>query len=236
LEILLRVSLRTIGTGALGAVAALLILGTTPAGASPTDPPQSGDDRATVYPGNIKDGDCAIAGLAGSAIEVGATIEDATFITITSVPSGYTLTGVVVKGSDAYNVYAAAHTTGLHAPLAGQSGAPAQISHWFACGTTTVPTSSTTSTTTSSTTSSTSTSSTTSTAPTSPSTTTSGATSSTDAPSSTPTPSTTRVSPAAEDDDLASTGASVIGYGAAALVLLGTGGGLLYLNRRRATS
>ncbi|HEY0637060.1 MAG TPA: LPXTG cell wall anchor domain-containing protein [Pseudonocardiaceae bacterium] len=219
--------MRTIGITALGAVAALLLIGAGPAGAT-DDPPVSGDDRATVHPGNIKEGDCAAAGLEGTAIEVGATIEDNTYITITSVPSGYTLTGVVVKGSDAYNVYPPTATTRLHAPVAGGSGGPAEISHWFACGTqtgtTTTPTTTTTTTTTGpTTTTGTTTSSSgtsTTTVPTSPS---NGGTS---APPTTP---------GGSDDDLASTGASVTGYLIGGLVLLLAGGGLIYLNRRRAT-
>lgn len=152
--------------------AALLVTVPTVAG-QPSDPPVSGDDRATAHPGNIKDGDCAEAGLSGSAIEVGRAIVDGTYIDITSVPDGVELTGVVVKGSPAYNVYKPANVsewTGLHAPLAGRSGKPAAISHWFACGirtdtttTTTTSESSTTTTTASSSESSSSSSQTTTT-------------------------------------------------------------------------
>jgi hypothetical protein len=103
-----------------------------PVGAAPGDPPESGDPRATAFAGNATT--CADANLPGEIITVGFTI-DATnrFVTITSVPDGLTLTGVVVKGGPAYNVYVGDVRTALHAPL-GPNGQPAGISHWFACG------------------------------------------------------------------------------------------------------
>src|SRR5215204_3070102 len=91
---------------AVGALAAIVLvtagLWLTAVGA-PGGPVDSGDPRATAHSGNIQDGDCAAAGLPGSEIEVGFTITGNTYIDITSVPSGYTLTGVVVKGGPAYN-------------------------------------------------------------------------------------------------------------------------------------
>lgn len=127
-------------------------------GAPPT-PPQSGDPRAVVHAGNVTT--CAAAGLAGGIISVTATVVSNTYITITAVPAGTTVTGVVVKGAPAYNVYlpgslGALPWTALHPPLAGNSGMPATISHWFVCGTETTttppPTTTTTSTTTTTTT------------------------------------------------------------------------------------
>ena len=111
-----------------------------PAGAVPqADTPVSGDPRATAYAGNATD--CADAGLPGEVIDVGFTIDATnTYVTITSVPDGFVLTGVVVKGGPAYNVYVGDVRTDLHAPLV-SSGKPAQISHWFACGTAASPTS-----------------------------------------------------------------------------------------------
>jgi hypothetical protein len=111
-----------------------------PAGAVPqADTPVSGDPRATAYAGNATD--CADAGLPGEVIDVEFTIDATnTYVTITSVPDGYVLTGVVVKGGPAYNVYVGDVRTDLHAPLV-SSGKPAQISHWFACGTAASPTS-----------------------------------------------------------------------------------------------
>lgn len=126
-------------------------------------PPVSGDPRATAYEGNATT--CADAGLAGEIIEVTAT-SDGTYLDVTAVPEGYTLTGVVVKGTNAYNVYQGLGDLpwlDLHAPLA-SSGKPAEISHWYACGTkTTTTTTTTTSPTTTTTTSDTTTSSTTTT-------------------------------------------------------------------------
>lgn len=142
----LRTSLLSLS--ALAAAGSLTLLvapaGATPKGAVP-EPPVSGDVRATAYAGNIKDGDCATAGLAGSAVSVTATTDASnTYVTITAVPAGTTLTGVVVKGGPAYNVYVGDHRTDLHAPLR-PSGKPAGVSHWFACGTSPSPTSSPTS-------------------------------------------------------------------------------------------
>jgi hypothetical protein len=117
-----------------------------PAGAAPADAPVSGDVRATAYAGNATT--CAAAGLPGSIVEVDHTVDASnTYLTITGVPAGTTLTGVVVKGGPGYNVYVGDVRTALHAPLV-SSGKPAQISHWYACGTTgtTTPTGSPTST------------------------------------------------------------------------------------------
>ena len=126
LRLLTAVAASALATGA-------LLLSATTAGSVPSDQPVSGDDRATAYPGNIKDGDCAAAGLSGSVVDV-VSEDDGTFITITSVPEGVTITGVVVKGGPAYNVYVGDVRDDLHAPL-NASGGPAGISHWFACGT-----------------------------------------------------------------------------------------------------
>lgn len=118
--------------------AGALLLSVMPAIAGPGDPLDSGDPRATAYPGNIqanKDG-CATAGLAGDVI-----LEDGdpsgTYFDLPEIPEGVTLTGVVVKGGDAYNVYVGSDPelmTDLHAPI-NPSGGPAGLSHWFACGT-----------------------------------------------------------------------------------------------------
>jgi len=126
------------------ATGALLLSVATAHSETVDEPPVSGDDRATAFPGNIKMDDCAAANLAGSAIDVEST-DDGTFITITSVPEGVTLTGVVVKGGAAYNVYVGDVRDDLHAPL-NPNGSPAGISHWFACGTEAGTTSTTTTT------------------------------------------------------------------------------------------
>lgn len=102
-----------------------------PAAATDT-PPVSGDPRATAHAGNAVD--CEDADLAGEIVE-GLTFvidESGRYLTITSVPDGIELTGVVVKGSNAYNVYPPDDLVGLHAPL--NPGGVAQISHWYACG------------------------------------------------------------------------------------------------------
>jgi len=100
-------------------------------------PPTSGDDRAVVYAGNAVT--CEQAHLTGSLITLTATVDPSnTYVTVTGIPDGTTVSGVVVKGSDAFNVYSNLGRlpwTNLHPPIAGGSGKPATISHWFACGT-----------------------------------------------------------------------------------------------------
>lgn len=145
LRLLTALATTTLATGAL-----LLSVATT--STATTDDPVSGDERATAFPGNIKMGDCAAAGLSGSAVEVEST-DDGVFIDITSVPEGVTITGVVVKGGEAYNVYAGDVRDDLHAPL-NPNGEPAGISHWFVCGTGTGVTTTTSATTSSGSTSS----------------------------------------------------------------------------------
>jgi LPXTG-motif cell wall-anchored protein len=204
-------------------------------------PPVSGDDRATVFPGNIKQDDCEAAKLDGMAIEVGSTITDNTYIDITSVPDGFELTGVVVKGGNAYNVYEAANVeewTDLHAPLAGQSGSPAEISHWFACAveTETTTTETTTTTTESTTTESSSTESTTTESSSTESTTTDTSTSESSETESTSVTTTPGAGGGEQGGGgLASTGLA----GGDTLLVAGgllvlAGAGLVYANRRRA--
>lgn len=76
-----------------------------------------------------------------------------------SIEAGFSVTAIVVKGSNEYNLYlfdpavaGPADFEGLVAPIAGGSGDPANISHWFVCGekttTTTPPPTTTTMTTT----------------------------------------------------------------------------------------
>jgi hypothetical protein len=123
------------------------------------DPPQSGDPRATAVPGNLDIGQpgnaCAEVGLPGTeaALSSGFTSDDIN-IDITAAPSGFVITGVIVKGGDAYNVYPSLGPLpwlALHAPL-NSSGTPPTISHWFVCldiaTTTTIPTTTTEDTTT----------------------------------------------------------------------------------------
>ncbi|MEU7480837.1 LPXTG cell wall anchor domain-containing protein [Lentzea sp. NPDC042327] len=234
--------LRTAGLAA-SAVAALFAL-TTAATAKPAPAPVSGDERAVAYDGNVdinhRDA-CTVGGLSGTPIAPGqftftggANQQD---VDITAVPAGTTITGVVVKGGDAYNVYLAPKLASLpwndlRAPQNNGGQVPA-ISHWYACGTTTQQSSSSSSTTTTTTTTTTTSSSGTTTTTTSPVTTTT--TSSSGAVTSAPAVTTTNaaVVPVNEDDDLASTGfgsAWLIGLGAA---LLAAGAAVLFVLRRR---
>jgi hypothetical protein len=119
--------------GALLAAIALILSAfmASPAAATPGDPPQSGDPRATAYAGNAVT--CEDAGLAGEIVEVEFLIDESNhFIDIISVPSDIELTGTVVKGGNTYNVYGPAENLDLHAPL--NPGGIAEISHWYVCG------------------------------------------------------------------------------------------------------
>ncbi|WP_158846530.1 hypothetical protein [Saccharothrix deserti] len=104
----------------------------------------SGDTRATVGEGNVDFGQpgngCEVAGLPGDERETmpaGTFSVEGVNIDITANPEGYVLTGVVVKGSSAYNVYPATALgempwEDLHPPINASDG-PAGISHWFVC-------------------------------------------------------------------------------------------------------
>jgi LPXTG-motif cell wall-anchored protein len=187
----------------------------------PKTPPPSGDPRATSFAGNVST--CAEAGLPGVEINVTSHITEKIYIDITAVPSGYTVTGVVVKGGDGYNRYpnlGKLPWDDLHPPLV-SSGKPAEISHWFVCATKTT----TTSTSTVKPPTSSSTSSTTSTKPpTSSSTISSGGAVVTPGSGSTPT---------AGGSELASTGFDGWPYLLGAAALLVAGGGALLFTRRR---
>lgn len=102
-----------------------------PAAATPDYPLDSADQRATVHDGNAVT--CEDAGLDGDLVDVEAQISENTYIEITNVSSDVELSGIVVKGGPAYNVYGPDETLGLHAPL-NNGGQIAGISHWFACG------------------------------------------------------------------------------------------------------
>ncbi|HWE89093.1 MAG TPA: hypothetical protein VG317_06490 [Pseudonocardiaceae bacterium] len=117
------------------------------ANAAPTGAPVSDDPRATAYAGNVTT--CAEAKLPGEDItsELTATITTSTYITVTATAPGTTVSGIVVKGGPAYNIYLPAQLgmvpwKNLHSPLNPGKQVPV-ISHWFACGTTTTQTSST---------------------------------------------------------------------------------------------
>ncbi|NIJ10752.1 hypothetical protein FHU38_001096 [Saccharomonospora amisosensis] len=226
-----------------------LLSGTTGL-ASATNEPRPSDDRATVHSGNVDAGQeqkdpCGTAGLGGEPLDKGDLTfergeEDAEqHVDILGVADGVTVTGIVVKGGNGYNVYSAAGLEGLpweglRAPLTGEKGNLPTISHWFACGekddedttTTTKPSETGTTTETSAPTTS-------GTEPTStqPSGTTESATSSGAVAVTTTTQP--AVSPAGDSGDLASTGFSggwLLGVGGALLV---GGGALLALARAR---
>lgn len=105
-----------------------------PAAATPEEP--SEDSRATLY-SDDNASTCKDAGLAGVIIEKDQidfeTDESNIFLNITDVPSDVELTGIVVKGGNAYNVYSPDQRDDLRSPLNGGGNIP-QISHWFACG------------------------------------------------------------------------------------------------------
>lgn len=121
---------------------ALFGIASTASATPNTEPPVSGDDRATAHPGNVVAKDCAELFAGSKAIAEGdLTVEtdgSNTYLDITAVADGIEVVGVIVKGGPAYNVYAPAGLgelpwLDLHSPLV-PSGKPAQISHWFACG------------------------------------------------------------------------------------------------------
>ncbi|WHT18382.1 LPXTG cell wall anchor domain-containing protein [Crossiella sp. CA-258035] len=215
------------------ALTLLLCLGLAgPAAAQPTAT-SAGDPRATAHPGNATT--CAQAGLPGQLIsgQLTLNISGGSHLTVTAVPLGVTVTGIVVKGGDNHNVYLPGALgllpwPGLHSPLVGQKGNVPDISHWFACGTGQTTTKSTTKATKSSTATTTTGGATTSTTSRGTTTTTLATTPRTTAPTSTPVPV-----PVAHDDELASTGFDngwLLGLGA---VLLLAGGVALALAKRR---
>lgn len=114
---------------------------------SGTVPPESGDARAVVVSGNATT--CAGAGLTGTTVD-GADLvrdgraapsDDQTMVTISSAAPDTTISAIVVKGGDAYNLYEPGRRgldtslpyTDLHSPLVGQNDNVPTISHWFVC-------------------------------------------------------------------------------------------------------
>lgn len=107
------------------------------------------DPRATPVDGNAVT--CEDAGLAGEDITGLLTVDGGVpnvdqYLTVTAVETGTVVTGIVVKGGDAYNVYVPGANElpllppweDLQSPLNGGHQVP-QISHWYACGVTTEP-------------------------------------------------------------------------------------------------
>lgn len=217
-------------------VATVLFAG--PALAQPDATPVSGDDRATAHSGNVVGKDCAelfpgSSELASGKIDFSVDGEGV-YLDIAGLADGVALSGIVVKGGPAYNVYepgdlGALPWLDLHSPLV-PSGKPAQISHWFACGsggsetTTTIPTTETTTTTGTSGTETT----------TSSDTPTTRETESSSGGVAVTTTTSADVSPVADDEDLASTGFNGGWLIALAALLLVGGTALLVIVRLRA--
>ncbi|WP_447009667.1 hypothetical protein [Saccharothrix hoggarensis] len=146
---------RLFGAATLLALTTSGLLGGT-ASATGNDTRQPGDKRAVMGDKNLEwnhPDACKTAGLAGTAVDgdpkdaktptLPHTADGKRSITITGGLEGYTVTGVVVKGGPAYNVYFVdapegieplgdLNWTELHAPTT-SSGSPADISHWFFC-------------------------------------------------------------------------------------------------------
>ena len=148
-----RRSLRAAFAGAL--LATGFVLGSATAHAAAADP------RATPHDGNATT--CDAAGLAGSILEAPADytyargkVPDDQYVDILTVSPAVTVTGIVVKGGDGYNVYepgklglpATPPWTDLRSPSVGQNDNIPQLSHWYVCGTGTTTTTKTTTTTT----------------------------------------------------------------------------------------
>ncbi|MEU7526631.1 hypothetical protein AB0A74_12935 [Saccharothrix sp. NPDC042600] len=145
---------RLLGAAALLAVTTVTtgLLATAATAAPDQKPtPVPGDDRAKYFDDNVdlgQDGNgCEALGLPGDELAPPAGIytADDTYIDITAYPTGYTITGVFVKGGQGGggNIYYVDPPAGveplgalpwndLHAPQ-NPSGEPAQISHWFIC-------------------------------------------------------------------------------------------------------
>lgn len=189
--------------------ALLLALATGTAAATPPEqaPPQPGDDRATAHVGNVDIGQpgnaCEVVGLPGDegTLPAGTFTSDGTYLDVIALPEGFTITGVVVKGGDNYNVYPDLGDlpwADLHAPLNNGGNVP-EISHWFACLSERTTTTTTTAPTTTTTTAGSTTATTTTTTTTAAGTTTdvAGTTTTTPAPA---------VVPGESPDELAATG------------------------------
>jgi LPXTG-motif cell wall-anchored protein len=130
------------------AVAAIAMLALAPMALAAPDKPvlNAGDERAVAFDKNVAPGHddaCTVGGLTGTPIAedkltfTGGGKQDQ-YLSITAVQAGVTVTGVVVKGSDAFNVYLAAKLgplpwNKLRSPDNNGGNIPT-ISHWYACG------------------------------------------------------------------------------------------------------
>lgn len=105
---------------------------------------ETDDPRAVAHDGNATT--CAAAGLSGDLVDksdlefTGGVVDSDTSVTITGVADGLDVTGIVVKGGDAYNVYepgarglsADVPWADLVAPI-NNGGQQPQLSHWYVC-------------------------------------------------------------------------------------------------------
>ena len=107
-------AIRLLG-GLLMAVALLPWVSGTAAQAATTD-----DPRAVAYDGNAQTGDCTVGGLSGSDItsKVTAT-DDGTYLDITAVAAGYSVTGGLLGGTVTPQTYQWLIPAGPSLPLSG---------------------------------------------------------------------------------------------------------------------
>lgn len=105
---------------------------------------ETDDPRAIAVDGNAST--CAGAGLSGTIVDesdlefTGGQVNSDTALSITGVADGLDVTGIVVKGGDAYNVYqpgerglaADVPWEKLVAPI-NNGGQQPELSHWFVC-------------------------------------------------------------------------------------------------------
>lgn len=111
------------------------------------------DPRAVGREGNVVT--CEAAVVSGVELKpgvdftfTGGAVKDDKYVTITGVSAGVVVTGIVVKGGDAYNVYNPGLRSlpllppweNLRSPV-NNGGQVPQLSHWFVCGTKVPPSS-----------------------------------------------------------------------------------------------
>lgn len=146
MQMLSRTALRS---SIVGAATAALMAAAPVASAAETP-----DERAVAHDKNATS--CDEVGFAGTLLDpsdlTASKVESQErYLTIRAVSDGITITGIVVKGGDGYNVYVPGERglaeqppwEHLRAPLNGGGKVPA-ISHWFACGKSTPDTTTTT--------------------------------------------------------------------------------------------
>jgi hypothetical protein len=103
---------------------------------------QASDPRAELVQGNATT--CAQVGFPASTIlftpgfannadaVVSGTVTGNKLLNLELLDPAFAINAVVVKGGNAYNLYLG-NFPDMKAPIAGGSGQPANISHWFVC-------------------------------------------------------------------------------------------------------